>query len=129
MGDRDFLRAFAAIDLVIQRNQPLFVLTWAGSVLALLAVTAVALATADGAAVVLLLVALGLYLLGVQLPTLVVNVPLNDRLQAADLDGVAAGPAAALRADFEGRWNRWNRRRSLVALAVVVLLLCAGQVG
>jgi uncharacterized membrane protein len=35
LDDRDFLRAFKAMDLVIQRNQPLFMLVWVGSVLAL----------------------------------------------------------------------------------------------
>jgi hypothetical protein len=33
----------------------------------------------------------------------------------------------ALRDEFEGRWNRWNRIRSAVALAVVVLLLLANH--
>ena len=37
LDDRDFLGAFQAIDRVIQNNQPLFIVAWVGSVLALLA--------------------------------------------------------------------------------------------
>lgn len=126
--DRDFLRTFAAIDRVIQRNQPLFIATWAGSVLSLLAVTSVGIAGADGPVRVLLVVATALYLSGVQLPTMVVNVPLNNRLQATDLDAAPTATVTALRSSFEERWNRWNRARSLVGLAVVLLLLLAGRV-
>jgi uncharacterized membrane protein len=122
------LSAFAAIDRVIQRNQPVFVVVWAGSVVSLLAATGIGLAEADGAAVALLLAAAALYLGGVQLPTGIVNIPLNNRLQAADLDTASPSSVAALRDEFEGRWNRWNRIRSVAAVAVVVLLLLASHV-
>ena len=35
LNDREFIRAFQVIDGVIQNNQPLFVLVWIGSVVAL----------------------------------------------------------------------------------------------
>lgn len=128
LADRDYLRAFAVIDAVIQRNHPVFIVTWAGSVLSLIAATAVGVTSADGAAPVLLLAASVLYVGGVQVPTMAVNVPLNNRLQATDLDTASATTVAELRSAFDGRWNRWNRRRSAVALVVVVLLLLTHNV-
>lgn len=129
LADRDYLRAFAVIDAVIQRNHPVFIVTWAGSVLSLIAATAVGVTSADDAAVsTLLLAASVLYIGGVQVPTLAVNVPLNNRLQATDLDTASTTTVADLRAAFDGRWSRWNRRRSAVALVVVVLLLLTHNV-
>ena len=35
LNDREFIRAFQVMDRVIQNNQPLFMLVWLGSVVAL----------------------------------------------------------------------------------------------
>ena len=37
LNDREFIRAFQGIDGIIQNNQPIFMLVWVGSVVALLA--------------------------------------------------------------------------------------------
>ena len=37
LNDKDFLRAFQVTDAVIQKNQPLFMFTWIGSILTVLA--------------------------------------------------------------------------------------------
>lgn len=127
LDDRAYLRAFAVTDRVIQRNQPLFVLTWAGSVVSLLAATVVGVAGGRGSVPLLLVAATVLYLVGVQLPTMLVNVPLNNRLQATDLDAADPGEVGVLRAAYEGRWGVWNRVRSAVSLVVVLLLLVAAH--
>lgn len=127
LEDRAFLRAFAVTDRVIQRNQPLFVLTWAGSVVSLLAVSGVGIATGAGVVPLLLGTATVLYLVGVQAPTLLVNVPLNNRLQAEDLDAAPQDVVDDLRAAYDGRWTRWNQLRSVAGLIVVLLLLTAGH--
>jgi uncharacterized membrane protein len=109
LGDRDYIRAFQVIDGVIQNNQPLFMLVWVGSVVALVAATAV-------------------YLLGVQLPTMTINVPLNNRLQSLDVDAMNDADVHAARAAFERRWNRWNRLRTVLAILTaggLMVLLCA----
>ena len=36
LNDREFIRAFQVADAVIQNNQPLFMLTWIGSIVSLL---------------------------------------------------------------------------------------------
>lgn len=43
LNDKDFLRAFQVTDAVIQNNQPLFMFTWIGSILSLLATILVSL--------------------------------------------------------------------------------------
>jgi uncharacterized membrane protein len=122
LGDREFIRAFQVIDGVIQRNQPLFMAVWLGSVVALVAaVSGVGQLDTPGRA--LLIAATAAYLLGVQLPTVVVNVPLNNGLQALDAHTPDGTALAAAREAFEVRWNRWNRIRTLVACLVTVLLL------
>ena len=65
----------------------------------------------------LLLGATLLYVLGVQVPTIAINIPLNNRLQAletAAMDDVAMEEA---RQAFEPRWNRWNVIRTVAACA------------
>lgn len=123
LGDQDFLRAFQVIDGVIQDNQPLFVLVWAGSVLAVLAAVGLNVQTLSGWDRALLLAAALLYLVGVQLPTMVVNVPLNNELQELALGTLDGDTLAAARAAFETRWNQWNVIRTGLASLSVGLML------
>lgn len=125
LDDGGFLRAFKAIDRVIQDSQPVFVLVWGGSIVAVLAAAALAATQSSGSIRVLVLTASAIYLLGVQALTFVNNIPLNNRLQRYDLDSMTADELAAARASFEPRWNRWNRLRTLVACLSSVLLLVA----
>ena len=43
LDDKEFLRAFQVTDGVIQNNQPLFMLTWVGSIISVLSVIVVSL--------------------------------------------------------------------------------------
>ena len=43
LNNRDFLRAFQVTDAIIQNKQPLFMFTWVGSILAVLATILVSL--------------------------------------------------------------------------------------
>ena len=115
LPDREFIRAFQAMDGIIQNNQPLFILVWVGSAVAVIATALLGLGRLDGPARVLMLLAAFAYVVGVQVPTVAVNVPLNNRLQAVNVD--ALDPAAQQRArrDFEPRWNRWNAVRTIIA--------------
>ena len=72
----------------------------------------------------LLALAGGVYLLGVQLPTIIVNIPLNNELQALDLDVANEAACRSARERFEPRWNRWNMiRTALAALTSAMLIL------
>jgi len=122
LEDAAYLRAFQVVDRVIQNNQPVFMLMWVGSIVALLAALVLGLGTLTGGDRVLLLAAAALYLGGVQLPTITINVPLNNRVQKLKMDELDSAALQEARAEFEPRWNRWNRIRTGLACASVALM-------
>ena len=123
LGDGEYLRAFQVMDRVIQNNQPVFLLVWMGSVVALLASAALGFGQLDATGRLLMIVAVLGYLLGVQVPTGTINVPLNNRVQALEIDVMDETALQVARQDFESRWNRWNSIRTVLAGLVCVLLL------
>ncbi len=126
LGDREFLRAFQVMDRVIQNNQPIFMLVWVGSVLVLIATVALGIGQLDGAGLLLIISAALAYLLGVQLPTVIINIPLNNKLQTLDVDAISETARKLARDDFEPRWNRWNSIRAVLsslASALLIILL------
>jgi uncharacterized membrane protein len=126
LGDREFIRAFQVIDGVIQKNQPIFVLVWTGSVGALVIAAVLGFGQLDGAGRLLLVFATLAYLLGVQLPTVAINIPLNNKLQTLDPDTMNEAAQKAARKDFEPSWNRWNSIRTVFAALAAALLMLAG---
>ncbi len=123
LDDREFLRGFKVMDRVIQDRQPLFMLAWIGSVMSVLATAILGLIDLDGAEQVLAVTAAAVYVLGVQVPTAAINIPLNNAVQSLDLDGMDRGALARAREDFELRWNRWNAIRTALGAAATMLLL------
>ncbi len=123
LGDLGFLQSFKAMDRVIQNNQPIFMLVWIGSVVALIGATVLGLWQLEGLDRILLIVACAIYLLGVQFPTGIVNVPLNNQLQSQQLDTMSTPELQETRAQFETRWVRWNAVRTVFAILTTALLL------
>ncbi|MEM7480355.1 MAG: DUF1772 domain-containing protein [Acidobacteriota bacterium] len=123
LNDREFLAAFQSMDRVIQNSQPVFMLVWVGSVVALVASGVAGFRRLIGPELVLLLAALVAYLVGVQLPTLAVNVPLNNQLQTLNLSILDEPALVDARNDFEPRWNRWNIVRTVFASLTAVMLI------
>ncbi len=123
LGDREFIRAFQVMDRVIQNNHPVFIVVWLGSVLAVVTAAALGIGQLDRAGRALMIIAALAYILGVQVPTLTINVPLNNRLQTLDADVLDENARKEARRAFEPRWNRWNMVRTTVASLVSGLLL------
>lgn len=127
LADREFILAFQEVDGIIQRGQPLFVLVWLGSALALAVGLALGIGQLGGIERLLLVAAGALHFLGVQLPTVAVNVPLNNELQAVDVDKTDENALRSARQRFERRWNRSNLLRTVLSVlsagALAVLLL------
>lgn len=123
LGNLDFLKSFKAMDRVIQNNQPIFMLVWLGSVLVLLASTVLGIWRLEGLDRALLTVACGIYISGVQVPTVTINIPLNNHLQSQDLDTMTGSALRATTEMFESRWLRWNTIRTVIATLTSVLLL------
>ena len=123
LDDREFIRAFQVTDRVIQNNQPVFILVWLGSVLAVAAAALLSGWALGGADRALAIVAAVFYLLGVQLPTVTINLPLNSQLQKLDPGTMSEATRMRARNEFEPRWNRWNMIRTACASLVSVLWL------
>ena len=123
LPDREFLNAFKVMDRIIQNNDPLFLLVWAGSVVVLIAAGFMNFDELAGTPRLLLIGAVAAYLMGVQVPTFVVNVPLNNQLQATDLHALDTAKLQQARTAFEPRWVFWNAFRTVVGLLTTILLL------
>jgi uncharacterized membrane protein len=129
LDDAGFIRAFQAIDRVIQNNQPLFVFVWVGSALTLIAAAALGTWSLSGADRLLIVAAALVYLLCVQVPTVTINIPLNNTLQKLDPGTMNEATRRRAREDFEPRWNRWNVFRAACASVVTILLLLVLRLG
>ncbi len=123
LDDAGFLRAFQVIDRVIQNGQPLFGLVWVGSVLAVIAAAVMGTWAVAGLDRVLLLGAALVYLVGVQAPTIGVNIPLNNQIQRIEIAKMTDAARQEARQAFERPWNRWNVMRTLVATLVAIVLM------
>lgn len=122
-SDRDFIRTFQVTDRIIQNNQPLFILVWLGSAVAVIACAVTGLGKLEGTNFILLLAATIVYLLGVQASTIAIHLPLNNTLQTLDVDKMNTEELEAARAAFEPRWNRSNQIRTVLACVASALLL------
>lgn len=123
LDDAGFLRGFQVIDRVIQNNQPLFIVVWVGSVLAVVAAAVLGIWALTGVDRLLVVAAALVYVLGVQVPTGTVNVPLNNQIQRLDVSTMTEMTRRQAREAFEPRWNRWNGARTACAVLVSLLLL------
>ncbi len=123
LGALAFLKSFKAMDRVIQNNPPIFMLVWLGSAVVLLLSTVLGIWQLAGLDRFLLIAACAIYLFGVQLPTVTINIPLNNQLQSQDLDTLTEAALLETSAKFESRWLRWNAIRSILAILTTVLLL------
>lgn len=123
LNDHDFLQAFKVMDRIIQSNHPLFVLVWLGSALAILVLCLLGIFNLQGMDRLLIVIAAATYLLGVQLPTVAINIPLNNQLQQKTLNTLTDEALNEAREAFEPRWVFWNSIRTLLAILVTVTLI------
>ncbi len=123
LGDREFIRSFQVIDGVIQNGQPVFGLVWMGSVVTLLLSAVMGALQLDGMERAFVVVSALVYVLGVQVPTFRINVPLNNTLQRLDINAMDEDALASARRAFENRWVRWNSIRTVIASLVSVALM------
>ena len=123
LSNKNFLNAFKNIDEVIQKNQPIFMLVWIGSIMAVILTLTLGILLLSGMEKILLLSASLLYLLGVQLPTVFYNIPLNNMIQELDINLMEDSELEKSRLGFEKSWNRWNNIRTLNGIVAVFIWL------
>jgi len=98
-------------------------LVWVGSVVVLITSVVLGIGQLDGGGRLLIIFATIAYLLGVQLPTITINIPLNNKLQTLDVDTINETEQKAARENFETRWNRWNSIRAVLSSLASALLI------
>jgi len=123
LSDKNFLKTFKYIDEVIQKNHPIFMLVWVGSIMAVILTLTLGILLLSGMDKILLLSASSLYLLGVQLPTVFYNIPLNNMIQELDINLMKDSELEKSRSGFENSWNRWNNIRTLNGIVAVFIWL------
>lgn len=123
LNDREFIRAFQVTDRIIQNNQPIFILVWVGSVIAIIVSAVFGIGRLQGVDFFLLVLATLTYIFGVQLSTIVIHLPLNNKLQTLDVDAMNEADLKVAREEFEPRWNTSNLIRTAISGGVSALLI------
>ncbi|MBN2731453.1 MAG: DUF1772 domain-containing protein [Balneolaceae bacterium] len=123
LSDRAYIAAMQGMNRAILN--PLFFVCFFGTAILLPISTYLSYGIAGQPVFWLLLSATVLYLSGVMGVTIVGNVPLNNNLDAFDLDTSTEDEIAAQRVRFEGPWNRLNHLRTIASTATLVLFIIA----
>ena len=123
LDDKQFIVSFQVTDRIIQNNQPIFLLVWLGSAVALIVCAIYGFSELQGIDLFLLVSATLGYLLGVQALTIAIHLPLNNKLQQLDVESIQASELLSKRINFESRWNRANAIRTVIACLVTALLI------
>ena len=123
LDDKEFLRAFQVTDGIIQNNQPLFMLTWVGSIISVLSVIAVSIFSLGLSEAWIIIVVGLIYLLGVQGITISIHLPLNNHIQKIDINNMNNQSLNEERTKFELRWNYFNKIRTFIAFSTSLSFL------
>jgi len=123
LNDKEFLRAFQVTDGVIQNNQPLFMLTWVGSIISVLSVIAISIFSLGFSEAWIIFIVGLIYLLGVQGITISIHLPLNNRIQSIDINNMNNQSLNEERTKFEFRWNYFNKIRTFIAFSTSLSFL------
>ena len=123
LSDREFIRAFQVTDAIIQNNQPLFMLTWIGSIISLLGVVLISLVSFGLLNSWLLILISAVYLLGVQGITIAIHIPLNNHIQKVAVQELNDEVLTDERLTFERKWNYYNIIRTSLSIFVSLTLL------
>ena len=123
LEDKEFLRAFQVTDGVIQNNQPLFMLTWVGSIISVLSVMVISILSLGVSEAWIIFVVGLIYLLGVQGITVSIHLPLNKHIQKIDTNNMNNQSLNEERTNFEMRWNYFNNIRTFIAFSASLSFL------
>lgn len=105
-------------------KNPLFALVFWGTPVACLLLMISTFFNWQGLPSILLLAGSASYLIGGLLVTLIIHVPMNNKLATLHRD---APNAADFWANYVSRWTRWNHLRTVMTLLATFLLMMAQQ--
>lgn len=122
LPDKEYLSAMQSINREILN--PLFFATFMGTLLLLPISTWLNYHTPSPRFLLLVIASL-LYAIGVFGVTMACNVPLNNGLDALDLNTALPEELQHYRSAFEQPWNRWHTVRTWASFAAFVLVVIA----
>ena len=123
LNNKDFLKTFQVTDAVIQNNQPLFMFTWIGSIVAILTTIVASLLSVGLSESWIIILVGAAYLVGVQGITVAIHIPLNNYIQKLNIEELNDKTLADERLKFETKWNFFNKIRTGIAISVSILML------
>ena len=123
LNNKDFLKAFQVTDAVIHNNQPFFMFTWIGSIVAILTTIVASLITVGLSEAWIIILVGAAYLVGVQGITVAIHIPLNNHIQKLNIEELNDKTLAHERLKFEPKWNFFNKIRTGIAISVSILML------
>ena len=118
LNDKEFLKAFQVTDEVIQNKQPIFMLTWVGSIVSVLSLILTSIIYVGLSETWLVVLIALIYLLGVQGITILIHLPLNNHIQKLNLEKFKDENLKKERLNFEKKWNVYNNIRSAISFFV-----------
>ena len=123
LGDKEYIRAFQVTDEVIQNNQPLFMLTWIGSIISVLGAILASILSPDLSETWFIVLIGVVYLVGVQGITITIHLPMNNHIKDLNLDELDHQTLSKERLKLETKWNYFNNIRTGVGFFVSLSLL------
>ena len=123
LDDKEFIKAFQITDGIIQNNQPIFILIWLGSIISVLSTIIVSIFYLGILEAWLIVFTSVVYLLGVQVITITIHLPLNRHIQKININSTNPQTLSDERKNFETKWNYFNNIRTGIAVFVVLIFL------
>ena len=123
LDDKEFIKAFQVTDGIIQNNQPIFILIWLGSIISVFSTIIVSIFSLGILEAWLIIFTSVVYLLGVQVITITIHLPLNRHIQKIDINSTNPKTLSDERKNFEKKWNFFNNIRTGIALFVILIFL------
>ena len=123
LDDKEFIKAFQVTDGIIQNNQPIFILIWVGSIISVLGTIITSILSLGIVEAWLIIFAGVIYLLGVQVITISIHLPLNKHIQKIDINLTNSQTLSEVRKNFETKWNYFNNIRTGIALFFILIFL------
>ncbi len=123
ISDRAYISTMQSINAAIVN--PLFVITFIGTALALAGAAILHFRSGDTRRAWWLAAATVTYTIGLLGVTVGGNIPLNNALDRFDLDAATTESIAKQRSDYEGPWNRWHNVRTVAAVAALAMTSAA----
>jgi uncharacterized membrane protein len=123
LNDAQYLVAMQSINRAILN--PVFMFSFMGTLLALPISVYLNYTSSNTTRFILLVGAAGVYFVGAFAVTIFGNVPLNEALDAVNLQSASAEDMAKYRLRFEASWNRLHFIRTMACLVSLIFVIIA----